>query len=111
MQTETPKFKEWLAAEKEAQAAELELHAAMPRFARGTSGPPVDELVRATRAKRTTAHRLFDAAMLELRGLAESLHHRRIVTTSDVKPAAGTTGRSGLPPAPPRAPTPSRGGR
>lgn len=83
MQSPTPKYTEWLAAEKDAQAAERELHAEMLRAARGASTPRLASLVLIARAKRAQAHSLFDAAMQELKSLAASLHHRRI----DPRPA------------------------
>lgn len=75
----TPRFNEWLAAEKDAAAAERALHREMLDSVRG--GPaPQPELVLTARAKRAKAHWLFDEAMHELKTLAESLHHRRIET-------------------------------
>ena len=79
-QPHTPKFKEWLAAEKAAHDAECELHAAMLRFARTSSEPPSPQVVLAVQAKRAKAHALFADAMQELKEVAESLHHRRILT-------------------------------
>lgn len=83
MQPQTPKYTEWLAAEKDAQAAERELHAEMLRAARGISTSRLASLALIARAKRAQAHSLFDAAMQELKSLAESLHHGRI----DPRPA------------------------
>lgn len=76
---QTPRFNEWLAAEKEASAAERVLHREMLESARGGPAPQPD-FVLAARAKRAKAHWLFDEAMQELKALAESLHHRRIQT-------------------------------
>lgn len=81
MQTETPKFHAWLAAEKEAHEAERQLHAEMLQFARSASPAPLGDVVLVARAKRLKAHALFDEAMQELKDLAESLHHRKILTT------------------------------
>ena len=81
MQTETPKFHAWLAAEKEAHEAERQLHAEMLQFAGSASPAPLGDVVLVARAKRLRAHALFDAAMQELKELAESLHHRKILTT------------------------------
>jgi hypothetical protein len=84
MQAETHKFKEWLSAEKEAQAAERELYAVMLQFGQGTSALPLDERVQSARMLRARAHSLFDQAMQEMKDLTASLHHRRIL------PAAAT---------------------
>lgn len=81
MQTPTPRFHEWLAAEKKAHAAERELYALMVKSSRDTSAPPLREQVDAARALRRRAHALFDDAMQEMKELSESLHHRRILTT------------------------------
>ena len=81
MQTETPRFHAWLAAEKEAHEAERQLHAEMLQYARSESPAPPGDLVLVARAKRLKAHALFDEAMQELKVLAESLHHRKILTT------------------------------
>lgn len=90
MQADTPKFKEWLAAEKAAHAAERKLRAAMLQFETDRSAPPLDEMVANTRALRARAHALFDGAMQELKELADSLHHRRLLVRT----------RAGEPPQP-----------
>lgn len=92
MHIEAPQFKQWLAAEKQAQAAERQLHAAMLRFSRNTSAPPLDELAQSARALRTAAHGLFDEAMQELKDIADSLHPLR----------GSSTGATGLHPTPAR---------
>lgn len=79
MQPQTPRFNEWLAAEKEASAIERNLHREMLASARGGPAPGAD-LVLIARARRAKAHWLFDEAMREMKTLAESLHHRRIDT-------------------------------
>ena len=81
MQTETPKFHAWLAAEKEAHEAERALHAAMLQFARSATAAPLADVVLVARAKRLEAHALFHDAMEELKEVAKSLHHRQILTT------------------------------
>lgn len=81
MQTQTPKFHAWLAAEKEAQEAERQLHGEMLQFARSASPAPLVDVVLVARAKRARAHALFDGAMQELKEIAQSLHHRQILTT------------------------------
>lgn len=82
MQPQTPRFQEWLAAEKAASEAERQLHRQMLESAGGGSAPDA-ELVLAARTKRAKAQWLFDEAMLEMKTLAESLSHRRI----DTRPA------------------------
>ncbi|NML44105.1 hypothetical protein HHL11_10120 [Ramlibacter sp. G-1-2-2] len=81
MQTETPKFQAWFAAEKEAREAERKLHAQMLQFARGTSAAPLADVVLLARSKRAMAHALFDEAMQELDAIARSLHHRQLFPT------------------------------
>lgn len=81
MQTQTPKFHAWRAAEKDAQQAERALHAAMLQFARSATPAPLADVVLVARAKRVKAHALFDDAMEELKEVARSLHHRQILTT------------------------------
>lgn len=77
MQPQTPKFNDWLAAEKEASEMERKLHRDMLGSAGGGPAPDAD-LVLIARAKRAKAQWLFDEAMREMKTLAESLHHRRI---------------------------------
>lgn len=79
MQAQTPRFNEWLAAEKDASEIERKLHHQMLESARGGPAPDT-ELLLLARAKRAKAHWLFDEAMRELKTLAESLHHRRLET-------------------------------
>lgn len=86
MQTETPKFHAWLAAEKEAHEAERELHAHMLQFARSACPAPLPDAVLVARAKRAKAHVLFDDAMQELKEKAKSLHHRQILPGSAQHP-------------------------
>ena len=81
MQTETPKFHAWLDAEKDAQAAERELHAVMLQFAFSATNPPLEALVLSVRAKRARAHQLFDEAMQELKVLADSLRYQQVLTS------------------------------
>ena len=88
MQPSTPRFQEWLAAEKDASEAERELHRQMLNAARGRCVPDAD-LVQSVHAKRATAQCLFHEAMQELKTLAESLHHRRINTRSTSSRAEG----------------------
>ena len=83
MQPHTPKFNDWLAAEKDASETERMLHQEMLASARGGPAPEAD-LVLMARAKRAKAHWLFDQAMQDMKTLAESLHHRRI----DTRPAS-----------------------
>jgi hypothetical protein len=83
MRTETPKFKEWLSAEAEAQAAERQLLALMLQYERNGSAPTLDMLLPSVQAHRVRAHGLFDEAMQELKIIAESLHHRRILLDAD----------------------------
>jgi len=83
MQPQTPRFHEWLAAEKDAGEAEREIHRQMIKSA--LIGPAPDSaLVLAARAKRVKAHWLFDEAMQELKDLAEALDHRRAETKSSL---------------------------
>ena len=89
MQPDTPKFKAWLAAEKAAHEAERELHAAMFQCSRYSGTPPLDQTVRSARALRMIANSLFDDAMHEMKDLAESLHHRRILETGTALHGAG----------------------
>lgn len=91
MQIDTPKFHAWLAAEKDAHAAERQLHAQMLEFARSGSPAPLPDLVLVARAKRVKAHALFEDAMQELKALAQSLHHRKILTTGAALPKAAKT--------------------
>ena len=98
-QPDTPKFKEWLAAEKAAHEAECELHSTMLRFAKTSSEPPLPQVVLAVQAKRAKAHALFAEAMQELKDVAESLHHRRIQTRP---PGIIDTDRGSTPGAPSR---------
>jgi hypothetical protein len=91
MQTETPKFHAWLAAEKEAHEAERHLHAEMLQFAASTSPAPLPAVVLVARAKRAKAHALFDDAMQELKELAMALHHRKILTTGAALPKPANT--------------------
>ena len=100
MRTETPHFNAWLAAEQSAQAAERELHAAMLNFVDSPSEPLLPDMILAARARRAEANALFELAIQEMKTLAESLHHRRIVTSS-----AGS-----LQPEAPRAPSSRRDG-
>lgn len=76
MQPKTPRFNEWLAAEKDAQAVERDLYAAILRFARVPSPSHLDDKVLSAWAKRTKASALFDEAMQEQKELAQSNHHR-----------------------------------
>lgn len=89
MQTETPRFHAWLAAEKEAHEATRRLHEEMLRFAKGATPAAPRELAVVARAKRLEAHALFDQAMQEVKDLAASLHHRKILGTGAtlLKPA------------------------
>lgn len=77
MQPQTPRFSEWLAAEKDASEMERKLHREMLNAVGGGATPDV-ELVLSARAKRARAQWLFDEAMQELKNVAESLHHSRI---------------------------------
>ncbi len=79
MQPILPKYTEWLAAENDAQAAESELLAVMLASAK----VPSVENLELVQAKRTKARSLLRKAMEEMKAAAESLHHRRIVTTRD----------------------------
>lgn len=88
MQPQTPRYAEWLAAEKDAHAAERALHAEMLQAASGASAPGLASLVLIARAKRAKAHSLFDGAMQELKMLAESLHHRPM----DTRPGSSGAG-------------------
>jgi hypothetical protein len=72
MHSQTPRFDEWLAAEKDASKAERKLHGEMLKSATGGGAPNV-ELVVVARAKRDEAQRLFDEAMQEMKALAGSL--------------------------------------
>ena len=74
MQPETPRFRQWLAAERDAHLAERELHEAMLQFAGDMGLAPTAQAVVAVHAKRARAHALFDPAMQELKLLAASLH-------------------------------------
>jgi hypothetical protein len=74
MQPATPRFRQWLAAERDAHLAERELHEAMLQFAGDMAVAPTAQAVIAVRAKRARAHALFDPAMQELKSLAASLH-------------------------------------
>lgn len=76
---QTPRFSEWLLAEKDASEAERELHREMIKSATG-GAPPAIEKVLTARAKRAKAQWLFDEAMHEMKNLAVSLHHGRIDT-------------------------------
>lgn len=91
MQPHAPRFKEWLAAERQANEIERELYLEMLESAKGAP-PPNAALVLAARAKRADAQRLFDEAMHEMRRLAESLHHRRIETRTASR-GAGSDGQ------------------
>ena len=84
MHSHCPKFNEWLAAEKDASAAERRLHGEMLESARGGPAPSSD-LVLDARAKRAKAHWLFDEAMREMKGIADSLHYRRTGPPEDAK--------------------------
>lgn len=77
MQPSTPKFNTWLLVEKEAQAAERDLHAAMRKSAAGAGADGLADLALIAQAKRAKALRLFDEAMGELKNLAQS--HRRSI--------------------------------
>jgi hypothetical protein len=72
----TPLFNEWRDAESAARSAERELYEKMLCTARGGPAPEL-ELIRAVADRRAKAHSLFDAAMQEMKQLAESLHHQR----------------------------------
>jgi hypothetical protein len=74
MQPETPNFRRWLAAEKEAHASERDLHEAMLQFAGDMGHAPTAQAVLAVQAKRARAHALFEDAIHELKSLAEALH-------------------------------------
>lgn len=79
MQLPTPRFNEWLVAEKDASEVERKLHRDMLDSAAGGPAPDTD-LVLIARAKRAKAQWLFDEAMREMKTLAESLRHRQIDT-------------------------------
>lgn len=81
MQPETSRFNEWFLAGKEASEAESQLYRVMLDSAKDGCVPDPG-LVQAARARRAKARSLFDDAMGEMRTLAESLHHRRIKTSS-----------------------------
>lgn len=80
MQPPSPKFTEWLVVERDAQAAERELHAEMLKAATGGSTPGLTDIALIAQAKRARAHALFGEAMQELKMLAESHHPDRIHT-------------------------------
>jgi hypothetical protein len=95
----TPRFTEWQAAEREAQAAERVLYEAMLGYAKGIATAPPQHQVNAARTARARANALFEPAMQEMAVLARSLDHRRIntvprddmaaapVKTDDARPA------------------------
>lgn len=85
MQHQTPRFNEWLRAEKDASEMERQLHREMLASARGGPAPDVELVLRA-RAQRAMAQWLFDEAMREMKTLAESLHRRPI----DTRPASSS---------------------
>ena len=86
MQLDTPRFSEWLAAERDAYAAECELHSFVIRLSTGSSDHHLTERVLRTREKRATAHSLFEGAMQEMKACAEWLHYRRILGTGSEAP-------------------------
>lgn len=103
----TPRFHAWRAAEREAQDAERRLHDAMLRSARSTSAPGLEELARSARALRQRAHELFEDAMEEMKTVAASLHHRRVLGPHSPRPNAtgaphgSASDTSPIPPQPP----------
>lgn len=85
----SPKFTEWLAVERDAQAAERELHAEMFKAATGAASPDLTDIALTAQAKRAKAQVLFGEAMQELKTLAESHFPGRIHTwlmATDAKP-------------------------
>lgn len=85
MPTRSPKFNEWLLAERDAQAAEREVYALIIQLARSNAVPPEEKLARA-REKRASARGLFPEAMHETRELAHSLHYRHTPTGTGLRP-------------------------
>ena len=77
----TPRFHEWIAAERAAQEAEGRWHRAQLAFARDEGPPPPSLLEAEALRKRQHAHALFQPAMDEMRTLAQSLHHRELLGT------------------------------
>lgn len=75
MPIQSPKFNEWLLAEREAQAAEREVYALIIELARSNAVPPEEKLACA-REKRARARSLFTEAMHEMKELVHSLHRR-----------------------------------
>lgn len=77
----TPRFHEWIAAERAAQEAEARLYRARLAFARDEAPPPSSLLESEALRKREQAHSLFGPAMDEMRTFAQSLHHRQVLGT------------------------------
>lgn len=94
MQTHTPRFHEWMIAERDAQAAEREVYALIVQFAKSRAVPPGEDKLLSAREKRARARRLFPDAMQEMKELARSLGHRQIRTTGPARPGIATTRRA-----------------
>lgn len=80
MPAEILKFREWRAAEAAAQAAERQLLKMMLQAEQEGCAHQLDKAAQSAHALRVRAHALFEEAMQELEAVAESLHHRRILS-------------------------------
>ncbi|HEX7686592.1 MAG TPA: hypothetical protein VF453_02745 [Burkholderiaceae bacterium] len=78
MRVQTHRFDAWREAERTAHAVERALYLLQVRSP-GRDSPELQALTQLAGQLRARARGLFDEAMLEMKELAESLHHRRVL--------------------------------
>lgn len=79
MQLQTPIFHAWREAEQLANAAERELYNLVIQSGMCGDSQRLKEQAATARLLRKQAHELFDEAMREMKVIADSLHHRRVL--------------------------------